>query len=321
MEREFLKCGIHDIKIAVIGDVMLDRYLHGTVSRISPEAPVPIVNIKKTREVLGGAANVAANLAGLGCQVFMGGVIGNDSNKVLLEKLMEQQNIDYSGLVASLDRSTITKVRVLGGQQQMLRMDFEEVGDLTSDETDKLKEWLKTLLDNGINGISISDYAKGVCSSEFCQWVIKKAHEYGIPVLVDPKGKNWNKYQGASFITPNIKELSEIVGYSCPNENDAVVDAAISIKRKYNIENVVATRSEQGITVVSSQKVYHDPAAEKEVFDVSGAGDTVAATLLAMIAGGIELEKAIKLANKAAGIVVNKVGTYPVKNSELMMEI
>lgn len=321
MNKENLVTEFKDLKIAVIGDVMLDRYLHGVVSRISPEAPVPIVHIKNTREVLGGASNVAANLAGLGCKVYMGGVVGDDSNKVLLESLMDEKNINHTGLVVSTERSTITKARILGGQQQMLRMDFEEIGDLSPDESTKLKEWFSKLLSEGLNGVIVSDYAKGVCSDEFCQWIIKKANNSKIPVLIDPKGKEWNKYNGCTFITPNLKELSEVIGYTCENIDKNVETAACIIKDKYNIANVVATRSEKGITVVTDNEIIHDPAAAKEVFDVSGAGDTVAATLLTCIVAGNNLENSVKIANIAAGVVVNKVGTYPIHNNELMNEL
>ena len=172
----FLAEKIKNVRIAVIGDVMLDRYFHGEVKRISPEAPVPVTRVTKIKSVLGGAANVAANLAHLDCQVFMGGVTGDDENRVLLEKMMADAGIDASGLVKSEARSTITKLRVLGGQQQMLRLDFEEVGDLLPPETEALTAWLDGLLAEGLDGIIVSDYAKGVCAAEFVQSVIAKAY-------------------------------------------------------------------------------------------------------------------------------------------------
>lgn len=163
----FLAEQIKNVRIAVIGDVMLDRYFQGEVKRISPEAPVPVTRITKINSVLGGAANVAANLAHLECQVFMGGVTGDDENRLLLEKLMDDAGINHQGLVKSKRRKTITKLRVLGGNQQMLRIDFEETGDLFPKEIIELRHWLAGLLDEGLDGIIVSDYAKGVCSDDF----------------------------------------------------------------------------------------------------------------------------------------------------------
>lgn len=317
----FLAEKIKNVRIAVIGDVMLDRYFYGEVKRISPEAPVPVTKIGKTNSVLGGAANVAANLAHLDCQVFMGGVTGDDDNRRLLERLMDEAHIDYSGLVRSSHRKTITKLRVLGGNQQMLRLDFEEVGDLFPDEIVELRQWLAGLLDEGLDGIIVSDYAKGVCSDDFCQWVISQAHAYDIPVLVDPKGADWVKYRGCDFITPNLKEMCEAAGCQKDNEDDAVVEMARAAKDKFQIKNVVVTRSERGMTLVNKEQVLHSPATAIEVFDVSGAGDTVAATLLAAAAGKLELADAVYMANRAAGIVVAKVGTYPVHRDELLKDL
>lgn len=317
----FLAEKIKNMHIAVIGDVMLDRYFHGEVKRISPEAPVPVTKINKIKSVLGGAANVAANLAHLECKVFMGGVTGDDENRMLLEKLMADASIDYSGLVKSDKRKTITKLRVLGGQQQMLRLDFEEVGDLYEEEVETLSQWLDNLLAKGLDGIIISDYAKGVCATDFVQEVIAKAHGKDVPVLIDPKGSDWSKYRGCDFITPNLKEMCEAAGCLKDNDDVAVVEMATAARNKFDIKNVVVTRSEKGMTLVNAEEVLHCPATAIEVFDVSGAGDTVAATLLAGVAGKLELSQAVYMANRAAGIVVAKVGTYPVHRDELLKDL
>ena len=317
----FLSEKVQNLKIAVIGDVMLDRYFHGEVKRISPEAPVPVTKINKINSVLGGAANVAANLAHLGCRVFMGGITGDDDNRILLERLMEEAGIDHSGLVKSASRKTITKLRVLGGQQQMLRLDFEEIGDLVTEETAALTEWLDGLLEQGLDGIIISDYAKGVCAETFCQQVIAKAHADNIPVLIDPKGSDWSKYRGCDFITPNLKEMCEAAGCQRDNEDRAVVEMAMAARDKFAIKNVVVTRSEKGMSLINQEQVLHSPATAIEVFDVSGAGDTVAATLLVGAAGKLSLEEAVYMANRAAGIVVAKVGTYPVHRDELLKDL
>ncbi len=317
----FLAGKIRSLRIAVIGDVMLDRYFYGEVKRISPEAPVPVTKINKVSSVLGGAANVAANLASLECRVFMGGVIGDDDNRPLLENLLEKAGIDHSGLVRSARRKTITKLRVLGGRQQMLRLDFEEPGDLVPEELAALEEWLKKLLDMGLDGVVISDYAKGVCSDAFCRFAIRLGREHRIPVLVDPKGADWSKYAGCDFITPNFKEMCEAAACVRENEDAAVVEMARAAGRQFGIGNVVVTRSEKGMTLVNGEYVLHSPATAMEVFDVSGAGDTVAAVLLAAAAGGLPPEDAVYMANRAAGIVVAKVGTYPVHREELLRDL
>ena len=271
---------MQDLRIAVIGDVMVDRYFYGEVKRISPEAPVPVNRVKKVNSVLGGAANVAANLSNLGCRVFVGGITGDDDNRRILEELLARENIDFSGLIKSRYRSTVTKMRILGSRQQMLRLDFEEVGDLYPEEADKIKQWLLELIEKGLDGIAVSDYAKGVCSDAFCQWVIRMAEAHKIPVLADPKGPHWEKYEGCTFITP------------------------------------------KGMTLVGEKRtVIHSPASALEVFDVSGAGDTVAAVLIAAAAGGLMLPEAVYMANRAAGIVVGKVGTYPVHRDELLQDL
>ena len=317
----FLTKEIQKLKIAVIGDVMLDRYFKGEVQRISPEAPVPVNRIKNVRSVLGGAANVAANLAGLQCSVYIGGVTGNDENRELLEKLLKEQKINCSGLFKSKNRKTITKMRVIGGAQQMLRMDFEETGELFASETDALKKWFGNLIKKGLDGVVISDYAKGVCAEKFIQWIIATAHKAKISVLIDPKGNDWKKYRGCDFITPNLKEINEVLGTNYANVDQDVVAMAKQVEKKYDIKNVVVTRSEKGITLVNKQKIIHSPATAMEVFDVSGAGDTVAATLLAMVSGGLTVEQAVFAANRAAGIVVSKVGTYPIHRDELLQNV
>lgn len=318
----FLAEHIQNLKIAVIGDVMLDRYFYGEVKRISPEAPVPVNKVKRTKSVLGGAANVAANLAHLECKVFMGGVTGADNNREVLETMMAEMGIDYSGLIKSAQRETITKMRILGAQQQMLRLDFEETGDLVSEETDALSAWLQSLLEAGLDGVIISDYAKGVCSDNFVQWVIRTAHQYQVPVLVDPKGSDWSKYSGCDFITPNLKEMCEAACEAVANEDEAVLRLARTAQDRYQIKNVVVTRSERGMTLVGAEGLaINNPATAQEVFDVSGAGDTVAATLLAGVAGKLELRDAVFMANRAAGIVVAKVGTYPVHRDELLKDL
>lgn len=318
---ELLTEKITHLRIAVIGDVMLDRYAYGEVRRISPEAPVPVTRVKRLTSVLGGAGNVAANLAGLGVQVYVAGMTGEDDHRRVLEKKLRELGVDYSGLIASPKRSTITKMRIIGARQQMLRLDFEEPGDLLPDEEQALLQWLRKHLDEGLDGIVLSDYAKGTCSDRFCQMVITQARAAHVPVLVDPKGSDWAKYRGCDLITPNVKEMCEAAGKIVPNVTPALVELAQLARETFDIRYVVVTRSEKGVTLVGKDDVITKAATAQEVFDVSGAGDTVASVLLAAISGKLSLADALELSNKAAGIVVSKVGTYPVHKEELLREI
>lgn len=318
---ELLTEKITHLRIAVIGDVMLDRYAYGEVRRISPEAPVPVTRVKRLTSVLGGAGNVAANLAGLGVQVYVAGMTGEDDHRRVLEKKLRELGVDYSGLIASPKRSTITKMRIIGARQQMLRLDFEEPGDLLPDEEQALLQWLRKHLDEGLDGIVLSDYAKGTCSDRFCQMVITHARAAHVPVLVDPKGSDWAKYRGCDLITPNVKEMCEAAGKIVPNVTPALVELAQQARETFDIRYVVVTRSEKGVTLVGKDDVITKAATAQEVFDVSGAGDTVASVLLAAISGKLSLADALELSNKAAGIVVSKVGTYPVHKEELLREI
>lgn len=315
----FLNNQLPQLRIAVIGDVMVDRYVYGKVERISPEAPVPINKVNKVTSVLGGAANVAANLAQLDCNVYLAGLIGEDDNGGLLKGLLAEAGIDGSGLVTRTGHATTTKMRILGARQQMARLDFEEITSFTAQEQAELTGWLDDRIAAGLDGIVLSDYSKGVFTNGVAALVIAAAGKAGIPVLVDPKGSDWSQYNGADFVTPNIKEISQCIGYDVANETEAVVKAAVSLHKLYDFGNLMITRSEMGITLVSKDgKVWNNPAISQEVFDVSGAGDTVAASFIAAIAGKLSIRTALNIANAAAGIVVAKVGTYPVHRSELL---
>lgn len=312
----FLNKRIQKMKIAVIGDVMLDKYYFGEVKRISPEAPVPVTRVTEEKHTLGGAANVAANLAKLGAKVFMGGVSGQDENRAAVAEMFNEYNIDYSGVMVT-ERPTITKLRVIGAHQQMMRLDFEEVQPLAGAEEDMLINWFDNLTAE-LDGVIISDYAKGVCTPRLCRYIIESCKKTNIPVLVDPKGSQWDKYRGASFITPNVKELGEAFNTVLANEDDIIECYSNKAGTQFDIKNVVITRSEKGLSVVNGDFVLHIPTVAQEVFDVSGAGDTVAACLLCAVAGGVNIPDAARLANMAAGVVVGRVGTYPISRLELI---
>ena len=317
--NKFLHDSLPNLRIAVIGDLMVDRYVFGDVSRISPEAPVPVNRVKQMKEVLGGAANVAANLANLDVHVYVGGVAGQDTHGNLLQGLLDSNGIDKSGVVISRDRSTITKMRILGDRQQMMRLDFETVRDVEQQEEEELISWLDSLCQKGLDGIVISDYGKGVCTDSILEKIFNLANCYKIPTIVDPKGSQWEKYNGATYITPNVKELSERVGYSITNDDDKIVAAAKEVLATNNIQYIIATRSEKGISVIARDgRIWHNPATQQDVFDVSGAGDTVVATMICSIAANLSMRTALHVANGAAGIVVSKVGTYPIHRQELI---
>lgn len=306
-----------DCKVLVIGDVMLDKYYFGEVKRISSEAPVPITRVQRQKETLGGAANVAHNLALMGCQTYLAGAVGDDHHRtILLEKLSERKII-HDGLICTPGPTT-TKVRVMGGHQQMLRLDFEETEPIAGMYEIQFCRYIETMLKSGMDSVIISDYAKGVCTHNICQYVIKTCKQYKVPVIIDPKGHDWRKYENADYITPNLKELNEVCTVYTENEDEAVKNTAQSVRRKYKLGNIIVTRSERGLSLISAKKIVHIPTLAQEVFDVSGAGDTVIAILALALAGKLKPEYAAYLANLAASVVVAKSGTYAVSQMELI---
>lgn len=305
-----------DGKILVVGDVMLDKYYYTNVQRISPEAPVPIATIIGERKTLGGAANVAHNLSLLGAPVSMVGVIGNDYHGEQLKHKFFACSIDIDGIV-STNNPTITKVRILGGHQQMLRLDFEKNQFEDKTLATNLLNSIMHELEDDIRAIIISDYGKGVCSDKVCTTVIAEGKKRHIPVVIDPKGKEWSRYQGANYITPNLKELNEVQAVSVGNTDDAVERAARFVMQEFQIDAVLATRSEAGLSLVSNDECVHIPTKAQEVFDVSGAGDTVAAVFTWALACGLQPAAGAYLANLAASVAVAKLGTYAVSLDEL----
>lgn len=303
----------------VIGDLMLDRYLIGEVERISPEAPVPVVLLKQENERAGGAANVAANLSLLGIRTTMAGIIGDDAEGRALLDMLRELNID-SAIVTSQQRPTVTKTRILGGHQQMMRLDKESRLAFTESENNALHEQVSQAIAQKPDVIILSDYAKGVLSDALCQAVIAQAKALGIPVLVDPKGRDYTKYQGATALTPNKKETSEACGIDAM-DTDRLLQAAADLRDHLGLAFLAVTRGEEGISLLEQNETIHIPAAAKQVFDVSGAGDTVIATLAAGLVHGLSHLQAFELANIAAGIVVGKVGTVPVNREELLAEL
>ncbi|WP_296000908.1 D-glycero-beta-D-manno-heptose-7-phosphate kinase [Rugamonas sp.] len=297
------------VRILVVGDVMLDRYWFGDVSRISPEAPVPIVRIEKREARLGGAANVARNASALGAHAGLLGVVGADEAGDEVEQLLQGGGI-HSYLKRDAAISTIIKLRVIGRQQQMLRIDFEEAPTDTV-LRDKLVQF-KALL-AGYDVIVLSDYAKG--SLVNVADMIASARAAGKIVMVDPKGDDFSRYAGATVLTPNKSEMRRIVGSWSTEEQ--LTAKAQQMRAELKLDALLLTRSEEGMTLYTSDGLLHMPADAREVFDVSGAGDTVIATMAAMLGAGADWKEAVQTANRAGGIVVGKLGTATVTREEL----
>lgn len=301
---------LNRVNILVLGDIMLDRYWHGKVNRISPEAPVPVVNVVRTEDRLGGAANVAFNINQLGAQAALHGLIGHDDNGDILLAQVNTQGIQQHITRTHL-APTITKLRVLGASQQLMRMDFEETFS-TADHTALLSRFTNALGD--CQAVVISDYAKGTVSQ--VEDFIAAAKEHGIPILIDPKGANYQKYQNATIITPNLSEFEAVVG-PCTSEAD-IVRKGEALREQLNLEALLITRSEKGMTLLEKgHTALHLPTQAREVYDVTGAGDTVISALSLGVASKHNLRDAAQLANLAAGIVVGKRGTATTNLAEL----
>lgn len=299
----------------VIGDVMLDRYLMGDVSRISPEAPVPIVLLKNQSERAGGAANVAANLALLGIKTHILGCIGEDAEGKTLIQLMQKIGINTQGMMTSVHRPTIAKTRILGGHQQMMRLDQENNAALNAEEREDALQLFTEQLKQKPTVVILSDYDKGLLTASVCQHIIQQCHALNIPVLVDPKGRDYSKYIGATALTPNKKETAEACNTVIADPE--LIAKASHLKQDLNLKFLAVTRGEEGITLIDDT-THHLNASAKQVFDVSGAGDTVIATLAAGLMHGLTPLNSLSLANSAAGFVVGKVGTVPITRQDLL---
>ena len=300
---------LKNARLLVVGDVMLDRYWFGDVSRISPEAPVPVVRVGRTEERLGGAANVARNIAAIGADTSLLSVVGEDEAGRRIEQLLMADGID-----AQLHRdsalATTIKLRVIGRQQQLLRIDFEtEPGQEVL--MSKLADFEARLEKTDV--VVLSDYGKG--GLKHIERMIEAARTAGKPVLVDPKGDDYSRYKGATLLTPNRAEFREVAG-RWKSEEDLTARAQ-KLRGDLGLSALLITRSEEGMTLYREGERLHVPAVAREVYDVSGAGDTVIAVLGVMLAGGASFAEAVELANKAAGIVVGKLGTAVVHSEEL----
>lgn len=306
-ENDIKKFG--QARLLVVGDVMLDRYWFGDTERISPEAPVPVVHVSKVDERLGGAANVARNAASIGAQISILGVVGDDEPGRRIEELLKAQGVK-SFLQRDASLPTTVKLRVVARQQQLIRLDFEQAPTHEA-LLNKLEQFSSLLAD--VDAVIFSDYGKGGLTH--VTQMIAAARAAGKVVLVDPKGDEYSKYQGASIITPNRSELRQVIG-RWKDEADLTLKAQ-QLRERLELDALLLTRSEEGMSLFTAKGVEHVKADAREVFDVSGAGDTVIATMAVALAAKWPAGQAMKLANKAGGIVVGKLGTATVSLEEL----
>jgi len=306
-----------DARVLCVGDVMLDRFVYGDVERISPEAPIPVLRISREAVTVGGAGNVARNLSALGTHVQLHGAIGADAVGDEAAAVLSADDAVTLSLVRDATRPTTVKTRFIAGGQQLLRTDEEDSRPLSEALLTQLSAGVaKALSQEGCGALILSDYGKGVLTDNVIAQAIAAAQAAGIPVIVDPKGTDYARYRGASVLTPNRRELAEATRRPVETD-DEVAAAARELLEDCGVGAVIATRGPQGMSVVTRQACIHLPALAREVFDVSGAGDTVVATLAAGLAAGMPLADAAQLANVAAGIVVAKVGTAVVRPGEL----
>ena len=308
----------------VVGDMMLDIYMNGKVERISPEAPVPIVSVTKTFSRLGGAANVAQNLKALGAEPILCSVIGKDEKSNDLISLMLEHNMNTSGIVKSYERITTTKVRIIGNNAQMLRVDTEDTFDLTEKEYDSLIDKISEIANKeNIDGIILQDYNKGVLTERLIKEVISIANERNIPIGVDPKKKNFLAYQNATFFKPNLKELKEGIGISAKDDSiEEIVNAVDALQNRLNCRYIMTTLSERGVFIkdYETNTWHHIPAHLRKIADVSGAGDTVLSVAMLCLICKEDAYNIAALSNLAGGLVCEEIGAVPINKERLFEE-
>lgn len=302
-------------RVCVIGDLVLDEYIFGDVSRISPEAPVPVLRHKRRSRTVGGAGNVAANIASLGGEPELVSISGDDVQRSQLLELFESYDVPHTGIVKSANRNTTLKIRFLAPSQQVLRYDIEDTDPLDETEFQNVFGKAEQAISRS-DCVVLSDYGKGLFDGDLTERVIELSRQKGVPVIVDPKGSDYRKYSGATVITPNRKELREATGMSVDSDEQVVL-AARKLIADLNVDYILATRSEQGMSVVTSTEEHHIRTVAQEVFDVSGAGDTVVAALAIALSKGITSFEAAVIANAAGGLSVSRQGTTRISAAEV----
>ena len=311
-------------KIMIVGDVMLDVYMKGKVERISPEAPVPIVAVTETFSRLGGAANVAQNLKTLGSEPILCSIVGNDEKANDLLRIMNEQNMNVDGIIKSNDRITTRKIRIIGNNAQMLRVDTEDTFDLNDKEYESLMNRINDIIDKrNINGIILQDYNKGVLTKKVIENVIDLANKKGIPVGVDPKKKNFLSYRNATLFKPNLKELMEGTNINLQNNSIEEISKAIDfLQEKLNCKYIMTTLSERGVLIKDyiTNSQHHIPAHLRKIADVSGAGDTVLSVAILCLVCQQSAYNIAALSNLAGGLVCEELGAVPINKERLFEE-
>ena len=306
-------------KVLVLGDVMIDAYFYGSVSRISPEAPVPIVNLKRKEQRLGGAANVALNLKSLGAEPIICSIKGNDADGAALKALCKQNGLVVDALINDYNRQTTVKTRVIGNNHQLLRIDEEETKDIDASIEDLVYEAVKSLISE-IDVLIFQDYNKGLLTSGLIHRVISLCQQHNVPMVVDPKFTNFFEYQGVTLFKPNKKELLQAQNISEVLSVAEVKAVAEEVRIKLKAAKVMTTLSEDGIIILSNEGVIHLPAHSRKIVDVSGAGDSVLSVAALCVAAGVSDELTAALSNLAGGIVCEQIGVVPIDKDLLLGE-
>ena len=322
MQTQALFEAFNGKRVLVIGDVMTDAYLHGQVLRMSPEAPVPVVDLQTQDQRIGGAGNVALNLIALGAEALLASVIGQDSAGQELQTMFDTAGINTAALVTSAERKTTIKTRVLSAGKQMLRIDNEDQHDLSAAETAALQNGITGLLSQGVDGILLEDYNKGVLTTELIEWIIAEAKALQIPVVVDPKKKNFFAYKGCTLFKPNLKELKEglQITFDYQKEPNSLNLAIEKLQHHLESRFTFVTLSEHGVQLFDGQNHFHHPAHLRNIADVSGAGDTVIATTCLCLICGAEPSTIAAIANLAGGLVCEQPGVVRINKQKLLEE-
>lgn len=310
------RTGFEQTSVLVVGDLMLDRYISGEVTRISPEAPVPVLSVRGKRGVAGGAANVALNVAGLRAQAFIGGVIGDDAHGSRLCELLEEKGVSIQALIRTRLKPTTCKTRVVCDNHQIVRFDEEDAEEIPPSVSNELFEKVVERLERGIQAVLLSDYAKGVLTIPLTKAIMRACEQRHIPVFIDPKRADYSTYSGATCITPNQREFKAAIHTLAISETGMAAAGSVLLRR-LACGFLLVTQGANGMTLLTPDQSHHFPALAEEIFDVSGAGDTVISTLATGVAAGLDFVAAVQLSNIAAGVVVRHAGTTPVSWGEL----
>ena len=306
----------HTSKVLIVGDIMVDQFIWGKVSRISPEAPVPVVNVTSESLLLGGCTNVLNNVFSMGGEVAVSGIVGSDDMGSWLIDKLKKMNIDTAGIIVEHQRPTIVKTRVVAHSQQVVRFDREDKSPVARDSLQRIIAYIKSMKNN-LGAVIISDYNKGVFSEELIRGIREITSERGIILCIDPKQRDFSLYRGCDLITPNHQEMERALGMELKN-NDDITRGGKALIREFDFGALLVTRGEEGMSLFENDgRVTHIPTVARDVFDVTGAGDTVIGVFALCVAGGATFREASVLANHAAGIAVGKVGTAPVCQDEL----